>query len=61
MKISQMIQELQSLNDRYGDLELLVTDGYEAICYRGDYAVALWKDLDGTAYADIGIGGCREE
>lgn len=60
MKISEMVERLQALQEQNGDLELLITDGFNAECYRGDYEVCLFMDIDNKIYADIGIGGCKE-
>ena len=61
MKVSQMIERLISLRDQLGDVEVLVTDGFDARCYRGDYEIIKWQEDDGQWCVDIGIGGCREE
>ena len=42
------------------DTEILVTDGFEALCYCGDFALQEWKTEDGKITVDIGVGGCRE-
>ena len=60
MRTTEMIAELQALVDEHGDCELLVTDGYQAECYRGDFATELFVDCNGYKFIDIGIGGCRE-
>jgi hypothetical protein len=61
MRITQMINQLQKLYEEVGeDVEVLITDGFQARCYRGDFAVEVYEDIDGTIYADIGIGGCEE-
>lgn len=59
MKITEMIAALQKLQDKHGDMEVLVTDGFDARCYRGNYEIVAW-DEDGVMCADIGIGGCEE-
>lgn len=61
MKISEMIEYLQVLQSQIGDQEVLITDGFNARCYRGDYSIVKYTDIDGTVYADIGIGGCLED
>ena len=57
-----MINQLQKLYEDIGeDVEVLVTDGFQARCYRGDYNVQMWQeDGDGEVFVDIGIGGCEE-
>jgi hypothetical protein len=39
--------------------EVVITDGYEANCYGGDFAVQLFNDGD-SEVVDIGIGGCLQ-
>lgn len=60
MKVSEMISQLQAMQNELGDVDVLITDGYQARCYRGDYAVMRWIDDDGNYVVDIGIGGCEE-
>lgn len=61
MKISEMIRQLEKYQAELGDVEVLVTDGFNAECYRGNYEIVKWweDDLDQWC-VDIGIGGCRE-
>lgn len=61
MRLNEFITSLQALQEELGDVEVLVTDGFDAKCYRGDYAFQAWQDDSGQMYADIGIGGCLEE
>lgn len=58
MTVGEMIAKLQQFDP---NLELLITDGHDAQCYRGSYAVDLFLDCDGYAFCDIGIGGCKED
>lgn len=60
MIVSEMIAKLQKLQDEIGDATVLVTDGFDALCYRGEYEIVKWQDDDGQMVVDIGIGGCRE-
>lgn len=60
MKISEMILKLTQIHHQIGDAEVLVTDGFDALCYRGDYEIVMFEDDNGAMVADIGIGGCRE-
>jgi hypothetical protein len=60
MRVSELIKKLQDQLDVVGDVEVLITDGFQAECYRGDYAVELFVDVDGYSFIDIGIGGCAE-
>lgn len=59
MKISEMISRLTQLQTQIGDAEVLITDGFDAQCYRGEYEIVSYED-DGIMVADIGIGGCKE-
>jgi hypothetical protein len=63
MRVSQMILQLQALQAQLGDVEVLVTDGFDARCYRGDYEIiAFDAAFEGDGFLiDIGIGGCLEE
>lgn len=62
MRITEMIERLTALRTELGDVEVLVTDGFNAECYRGNYTIESWWEDDlGQWCVDIGIGGCREE
>ncbi len=58
MRVSELKRILNEFDD---DLEVLITDGFNARCYRGAFSVESFIDLDGYEFADIGIGGCEEE
>lgn len=58
MRASEMILQLLQLQKEVGDVEVLITDGYSAACYRGDYCIQIFED--GAHFIDIGIGNCRE-
>ncbi|MDV7394532.1 hypothetical protein RZS08_24330 [Arthrospira platensis SPKY1] len=60
MKVSELIQKLQTLKDEFGDLEVLITDGWDAVGYSGDFLVQRFIDVDQTNYIDIGVGGLKE-
>lgn len=60
MKVSKMIERLASLQSVLGDVDVLITDGYNASCCKGQYEIAPWVDDDGKSCIDIGIGGCWE-
>ena len=60
MLVSEMIAKLQQTMEQTGDVDLLVTDGFQAECYRGDFAVEVFVDCDGYSFIDIGIGGCND-
>jgi hypothetical protein len=61
MKISEMILRLQALEAENGNIEVLVTDGFQARCYRGEYIIEPFVSEIGERFIDIGIGGCEEE
>jgi hypothetical protein len=62
MLISEMIEQLTALQNKLGDVEVLITDGYESRGYRGDFQIKEWYDFEGTGQmtVDIGIGGLCE-
>lgn len=60
MLASQMIRELSALISETGDREVLISDGFEGLLYRGKYSIGIFEDVDGRSYIDIGIGLCRE-
>ena len=68
MKISELVNKLNIIRMSSGDLEILVTDGYEHHCYRGqlekndfnDYLISV-VEFDDQKFVDIGIGGCSED
>ena len=60
MKISEMIEKLQNIQNEFGDVEVLVTDGYQGIFYSGEYEIKAFTD-NGIVSVDIGIGGCLDE
>lgn len=60
MKITEMIERLSDLYKELGDVEVLVSDGFNCEFYRGNYDICKWKEDDGTMAVDIGVGGCQE-
>lgn len=60
MKIDEFISRLSEIESRHGNLEVLITDGHDAVGYRGDFLIQLYIDFDQTKYVDIGIGGLKE-
>ena len=60
MKVSEIIAALTQQLNQYGDCEVLITDGYQAACYRGNFALQSWTDDAFKMYIDIGIGDCLE-
>lgn len=61
MKVSELIRKLEMYQVAVGDVDVLITDGYDARCYRGEYGVHAWLDDDGEMTIDIGIGGTLEQ
>lgn len=60
MNINELITQLTELYDQYGNLEVLITDGFECAGYRGNFQLQHYIDIDGESYIDIGIGGLKE-
>lgn len=60
MTVDDMIAKLSQLRDVYGNVEVLITDGFLANCYRGQYDIVAWDEDNGQMRIDIGIGGCLE-
>lgn len=58
MSVSELIAKLSTFQP---DAEVLITDGFKCLCYRGDYDVEAWMDDAGKVCVDIGLGGCEEE
>ena len=59
MKVREFICELQKFDP---ELEITITDGFDAICYHTNgVEIALCEDVDEarTMFVDIGIGGNR--
>lgn len=54
MTVAEWIEKLKEFPQ---DLEVKITDGYEANFYQGDFTIELFEDLDGSFFVDIGIGG----
>jgi hypothetical protein len=54
-----MIAKLNELQHMVGDVELLITDGFNCNCYQGDYEVTAFFDGVET-FVDIGVGGLDE-
>lgn len=57
MTVGEMIEQLKTFPPEW---EVLVTDGIQAACYRGGYAIVPWQDDDGKMCVDIAIGGLNE-
>ena len=59
MLVDDMIAQLSELRDRMGNVEVLITDGYDARGYRGGFVINDFNDCG--KFIDIGIGGCGED
>jgi len=55
MKVDDMLKQLYLLRERMGNVDVMVTDGYQARCYDGEYEI---KEFEGRI--DIGIGGTEQ-
>jgi hypothetical protein len=53
----KLIAKLQEFPE---DMEVLITDGMMGNCYRGEYSVEKFVDVDEVAHIDIGIGYCLQ-
>lgn len=58
MKVSQLIEKLQRVQSEVGDLEVKITDGFDGVCYSGDFYVGDFE-FDDDEFIDIGIGGMK--
>ena len=59
MNLREMIEKLEMMYREVGDVEVLITDGFEGQGYRGSFLIKRW-DEDGKSFVDIGIGGMKE-
>lgn len=57
MKKKDIITFLEDYND---DTEIIITDGFNCRCYRGNFQLQEWKTEDGNLAIDIGVGGNSE-
>ena len=60
MLLNDMIEKLTKLQKEFGNVPVLITDGYNFNCYRGEYEICSWLDNDKNICVDIGVGGCKE-
>jgi len=58
MKVSNLIEKLQRVQNEIGDVEVKITDGFDCECYGGDFYVGAFE-FDGDKFVDIGIGGMK--
>lgn len=56
MTVSELIGQLEKFDP---EREVLITDGYNCMFYKGEYSITEFND-NGNNYVDIGIGGCQE-
>ena len=54
MTVQELLTVLQEFDP---ELEVIITDGFECIHYRGAFELKLFEDLPGKYVVDIGIGG----
>lgn len=57
MTVKELIDKL---NKFCPELTVLVTDGFNGMCYRGEYLVVEFVDDSGAKCVDIGVGGTEE-
>lgn len=61
MIVGELIKKLQQMQSEVGDVDVTITDGYEAIGYYGEFAVIKFFDPQTCQMTiDIGIGGTRQ-
>ena len=60
MKARELLQRLQSLSDEELELDVEITDGFQHMCWAGDFEVKVFEDIN-VRIIDIGIGGCLVE
>lgn len=60
MLVSDLINKLKLLQAEHGDVDVTITDGYEARCYAGMFLVAPFENEFGEMTIDIGIGGTEQ-
>jgi len=58
MKVSNLIEKLQRVQNEIGDVEVKITDGFDGECYGGDFYVGAFE-FDDDKFVDIGIGGMK--
>ncbi len=58
MNVGELRAALSAFSD---DTEVLVTDGYRGLFYKGAFTVEEFEPVDGQYVCDIGIGGCEED
>jgi hypothetical protein len=58
MTVAEWIEKLKEFPL---DQEVKITDGFKFHFYEGDFVFQLLKDIDGSTFVDIGIGGFEEE
>jgi hypothetical protein len=59
MKISKLINELEKIKKKYGDLNMSITDGFECTCYQDQKIIVsrIYSGENGTEqYCDICVG-----
>lgn len=59
MKVSKMIEGLQGLKEQVGDVDVIITDGYEFRFYRGEFVLSIFEQPGESKTIDIGVGGCE--
>lgn len=61
MLVSDLINKLKLLQAELGEVDVTITDGWEARCYCGEYDVIKFFDPQTCQMTiDIGIGGTEQ-
>lgn len=60
MQVSKLIEKLEILEQSVGDVDVTITDGWEARCYQGWFHIAPFLNEFGKMTIDIGIGGTEQ-
>ena len=61
MLVSELIDKLKLLHSELGDVDVTITDSWEAPCYYGEYDVIKFFDPQTCQMTiDIGIGGTEQ-
>lgn len=57
MTVKELILKLSQFDE---NLDVTITDGYEGLCYRGDWDIIRFDAYEYAPSVDIGVGGTRE-
>lgn len=54
MTVKELIDRLKLFP---GDWEVTITDGFQALCYKGSWEILPFSEDNGATTIDIGVGG----